>query len=329
MQICMSIHESEIKCNSVGCVLDQQGGHPSPPSVGRMSSSALNILTIHAPRMGSDLPACSVYTPDPVSIHAPRMGSDNDGGRSRGTIEVSIHAPRMGSDGAQTTRTGSLPLFQSTLPAWGATRALPDRCRDPLEFQSTLPAWGATAVAGVSNRGWLVSIHAPRMGSDLVRADAIELCTRFNPRSPHGERPPHPGGSCVGAMFQSTLPAWGATSYSVPVVARGLFQSTLPAWGATISRIGRQPPNHVSIHAPRMGSDRTAGASGLPAPGFNPRSPHGERRYNAVPCFDGVRFQSTLPAWGATYPPLYQTPNSSCFNPRSPHGERRFATRYK
>jgi len=206
--------------------------------------------------MGSDLPACSVYTPDPVSIHAPRMGSDNDGGRSRGTIEVSIHAPRMGSDGAQTTRTGSLPLFQSTLPAWGATTPGNPTCA-----------------------AHYVSIHAPRMGSDLNLASSILSALRFNPRSPHGERPPHPGGSCVGAMFQSTLPAWGATSYSVPVVARGLFQSTLPAWGATAPK----PPgrgvcpcfNPRSPHGERLVRCQIDAATPL---SFNPRSPHGERQ---------------------------------------------------
>ena len=35
-------------------------------------------------------------------------------------------------------------------------------------FQSTLPAWGATSTFGASSGGSYISIHAPRMGSDLI-----------------------------------------------------------------------------------------------------------------------------------------------------------------
>ena len=81
------------------------------------------------------------------------------------------------------------------------------------QFQSTLPVWGATAVMfcilGVrpyfnprspcgerpseSNIWWIfpaISIHAPRVGSDLTVKST--LLTNFR--------------------FQSTLPVWGATS---------------------------------------------------------------------------------------------------------------------
>ena len=78
--------------------------------------------------------------------------------------------------------------FQSTLPAWGATRRL-QIYQSPLRFQSTLPAWGATARDFKSPRDLVViSIHAPRMGSD--NNGDYEPCVHahFNPRSPHGER---------------------------------------------------------------------------------------------------------------------------------------------
>ena len=35
------------------------------------------------------------------------------------------------------------------------------------------------------------------------------------------------------------------------------FQSTLPAWGATPERAGDGKAHRISIHAPRVGSDRT------------------------------------------------------------------------
>ena len=108
----------------------------------------------------------------------------------------------------------------------------------------------------------LISIHAPRTGSDTI-SDA-----------------PRGGGS----IFQSTLPARGATS-----IIDGVTGSI-----------------DISIHAPRTGSDRDTAAlwqraakfqSTLPARGatskvyempphtqdFNPRSPHGERRNSIRP----------------------------------------------
>ena len=55
----------------------------------------------------------------------------------------------------------------------------------------------------------------------------------FNPRSPHGERRARLKSNIANGIFQSTLPAWGAT------------------WGMDLLRNKPQ----ISIHAPRMGSD--------------------------------------------------------------------------
>ena len=56
-------------------------------------------------------------------------------------------------------------------------------------FQSTLPAWGATIMISGKFQCAKISIHAPRMGSDIL------LTIKLFPMFP----------------FQSTLPAWGAT----------------------------------------------------------------------------------------------------------------------
>lgn len=56
-------------------------------------------------------------------------------------------------------------------------------------FKSTLPAWGATQLAGVGVAQRVISIRAPRMGSDLIPVVGLTLHL----------------------IFQSTLPAWGAT----------------------------------------------------------------------------------------------------------------------
>ena len=102
-------------------------------------------------------------------------------------------------------------LFQSTLPARGATHPLPRErscyqsisihaprtgsdhvCHARLlllhRFQSTLPARGATVRAGKFQRLTRISIHAPRTGSDTSTLTVQPRPGHFNPRSPHGER---------------------------------------------------------------------------------------------------------------------------------------------
>ena len=82
----------------------------------------------------------------------------------------------------------------------------------------------------------------------------------------------------LSGKFQSTLPAWGATSticiertivtisIHAPRVgsdyiadkdnkAGATFQSTLPAWGATLQGNILSLYPLISIHAPRVGSD--------------------------------------------------------------------------
>ena len=190
----------------------------------------------------STLPARGATTTVPefdfaiaISIHAPRTGSDPTLAVFLETIgTISIHAPRTGSDG--------LPRdYQFREDA----------------FQSTLPARGATVEANCKGDNTLISIHAPRTGSDLRCADTGRTNAYFNPRSPHGERRKCRRLSATKTTFQSTLPARGATTYKCPDC------------GATI----------ISIHAPRTGSDAIGG--------------RGSNR--------NASFQSTLPARGATF----------------------------
>ena len=145
-----------------------------------------------------------------------------------------------------------------------------------------------------------------------------------------------------------------------------IFQSTLPARGATSPACLRSTKRRISIHAPRTGSDEIFVENQAGIKHFNPRSPHGERPSRTHFCPLVVQFQSTLPARGATRrqsavscfksisihaprtgsdgitPPFGQAPFISIhaprtgsdnrtsfgdspiwyFNPRSPHGER-------
>ena len=300
----------------------------------------------------------------------------------------------MGSDAFVRPSSSRSSIFQSTLPAWGATDRCQTACSRQKDFNPRSPhgerpnqlSQGASVIK--------ISIHAPRMGSDTDREGQGTWCEYFNPRSPHGERQLQSHGIChaihnfnprsphgerlphrsgrsplggisihaprmgsdfdddhlpsSGSVFQSTLPAWGAThgksfddcqiSISIHAprmgsdglfrfrsVSQGRFQSTLPAWGATAKDQLYRQHQIISIHAPRMGSD-----SGLP------------QRKTAK-----RRFQSTLPAWGATAqqaknlemqnisihaprmgsdaPKVELPPLTENFNPRSPHGERQYS----
>ena len=144
--------------------------------------------------------------------------------------------------------------------------------------------------------------------------------------------------------FQSTLPARGATrtikksckniwiSIHAPRTGsdrRGKcrknttrrFQSTLPARGATAQefavQIGAKDFNPRSPHGERQ--KRQSRSCSLHH--FNPRSPHGERLNVNSGIRAIIKFQSTLPARGATRRG-HKRHRQRHFNPRSPHGER-------
>ena len=168
-----------------------------------------------------------------------------------------------------------------------------------------------------------ISIHAPRVGCDTPSRCLRVRVKYFNPRTPRGVRPYSAVDSTFTAAFQSTHPAWGATSCGNFSVSSSTFQSTHPAWGATQAVLQDAKLRAISIHAPRVGCDAAFSvlfnctvAISIHAPrvgcdrqacdvhhvifNFNPRTPRGVR-----PCRDlfpkrKQLFQSTHPAWGAT-----------------------------
>ena len=81
---------------------------------------------------------------------------------------ISIHAPRTGSDATQDAIRRLNAEFQSTLPARGATHTVAASKHSRPIFQSTLPARGATVSNGREHGLFIISIHAPRTGSDVL-----------------------------------------------------------------------------------------------------------------------------------------------------------------
>ena len=80
------------------------------------------------------------------------------------------------------------------------------------------------------------------------------------------------------------------------------FQSTHPVWGATPGRRSFPAKRGISIHAPRVGCDGNSTGRSLKGSYFNPRTPCGVRRLFSAPIAFALRFQSTHPVWGATWP---------------------------
>ena len=156
----------------------------------------------------------------------------------------------------------------------------------------------------------VISIHAPRMGSDQTGPNTT---TQSN-------------------LFQSTLPGWGATCHTGGwMMIDDAFQSTLPGWGATRDTLQYRLFFAISIHAPRMGSDPTPAIhqtlpllfqSTLPgwgatggrilghafSVGFQSTLPGWGATVISLMTGMSIRFQSTLPGWGATFPsrPLHR-----------------------
>ena len=149
---------------------------------------------------------------------------------------------------------------------------------DENEFQSTLPARGATRRVdrGCVVRG--ISIHAPRTGSDPEGDSRDRGPGHFNPRSPHGERRSSRGSpSWSAAHFNPRSPHGERQVILIVWACASLFQSTLPARGATTSVA--IVPFSVKFQStiPARGATRTRGFQALSRCNFNPRSPHGER----------------------------------------------------
>ena len=214
---------------------------------------------------------------------------------------ISIHAPRTGSDALTICPVCNAVIFQSTLPARGATgNSRAARGRQTISIHA--PRTGSDAcIKNAHIHIKNISIHAPRTGSDDDRLLVHQAAGDFNPRSPHGERRDRWQLYNNCKAFQSTLPARGATTASNP--QRGSedisihaprtgsdeifpvsshvtskFQSTLPARGATEPGGNSGAVYGISIHAPRTGSD-------------------GVGKTSLAIC---MAFQSTLPARGAT-----------------------------
>ena len=215
-------------------------------------------ISIHAPRMGSDVGVVShCRSPSYFNPHSPDGERLSIGVRPESTsevfqstlpgwgatrhivqfpvlVDISIHAPRMGSDASFDVVSLMQDEFQSTLPGWGATAIGFSNSSEYL-FQSTLPGWGAT-IRGLQHFIPLeISIHAPRMGSD---AAVGSVCPGFLGISIHAPR----------------MGSDGRTRRPHP--RNQLISIHAPRMGSDSRLFADMVGQFISIHAPRMGSDQ-------------------------------------------------------------------------
>ena len=127
------------------------------------------IISIHAPREGSDVEAeqhAAGY--ENFYPRSPRGERPAISTRASIRTRISIHAPREGSDPRPGPPCKSRFYFYPRSPR-GERRGRPEPAQEAQTFLSTLPARGAT------------------FSSSFLRPDRVD---DFYPRSPRGERPP-------------------------------------------------------------------------------------------------------------------------------------------
>ena len=125
-----------------------------------------------------------------------------------------------------------------------------------------------------------------------------------------------------GDAFQSTLPARGATNLHQLSNLFGGISIHAPCTGSDQGFQISAGTRSISIHAPCTGSDRQGTAGGCDYVRFQSTLPARGATLTRSAVASKSRFQSTLPARGAT-PQVARTLTAEAdFNPRSLHGER-------
>jgi len=145
----------------------------------------LFVIRPHASCVWSDVPTAE---PKPVDVifqsTLPVWGATNPIKRDFDLMGISIHAPRVGSDDTLEQMWGHGYAFQSTLPVWGATRVLLLRGRGMGYFNPRPPCGERPVLCDNLFFFVVISIHAPRVGSDL---NAV-IYARYSSISIHAPR---------------------------------------------------------------------------------------------------------------------------------------------
>ena len=146
--------------------------------------------------------------------------------------------------------------FQSTPPVWGATGGSPKTGENDVIFQSTPPVWGATRAGRTAHRLFCISIHAPRVGGDLLNQDKTLHKSHFNPRPPcGGRRYPYSYLDHDGDISIHAPRVGGDVKSSESVLRRFGISIHAPRVGGDCGAFALVGKVSISIHAPRVGGD--------------------------------------------------------------------------
>ena len=243
----------------------------------------------------------------------------------RVVVQISILAPRGGSDHLCDHAALSHDVGISILaPRGGSDNKKRDKISNIKDFNPRSPRGERLSDMKIFFMVYRISILAPRGGSDHANASTPSGWGHFNPRSPRGERPV--------LLFLVPLPMLN-------------FNPRSPRGERRDQNTDEISMFCISILAPRGGSDRCVVRSTIVILNFNPRSPRGERPKVSPGRTSSTKFQSSLPAGGATYDYINNIDDARIsilaprggsdgrfvfgpyspanFNPRSPRGERR------
>ena len=171
-------------------------------------NTVTGLISIHAPRTGSDNKRYRFGSIWRISIHAPRTEGatysflrcschllDFNPRSPHGERhwlpctpeqgkDISIHAPRTGSD-VRFPSEVSAPGISIHAPARGAT-ASPWTSPVGAMISIHAPRTGSDRFTFYYMILINISIHAPRTGSDMRQVQTQIITSNFNPRSPHG-----------------------------------------------------------------------------------------------------------------------------------------------
>ena len=195
---------------------------------------------------------------------------------------------------------------------------------DP-DISTHAPRTGSDAGVCRKRHGDGISTHAPRTGSDppIFRGQAVliyfnprsphgerppfrrlvrPLRGDFNPRSPHGERPPASGRGRRCSGISTHAPRTGSDVVVKVPICRAAISTHAPRTGSDHAFGTAIQLGDISTHAPRTGSDSAA----------------------SVSTFASNVFQPTLPARGATLSTKCSRPDSLI----STHAPRTGSDRY-
>ena len=169
-------------------------------------------------------------------------------------MPISIHASRMGCDRRRCIQRPCTRYFNPRIP-YGMRLDSPPLVLRAGVFQSTHPVWDATISEAAILLAGQISIHASRMGCDMLSRARSARTRHFNPRIPYGMRQKVRRLPAESKQFQYTHPVWDATTMRRLSRRCSEFQSTHPVWDATRAPSGKAFQAAISIHASRMGCD--------------------------------------------------------------------------